>query len=207
MKHLKNITSLLLCLGWLSVAPLTAQMDAQSETALRDYCQHYTAKQFFALPAAKAPIDPRRIDYPLLVAAIFHETNVQRSQRNLPDLVFSVELCRAGESHLADMKANRYFGHENPKKKKATQMDVRYTKFIKGLNAMGENIAMNWVDNTMNSAEMAQAVLKLWMDSPGHRRNLLDRSYRLLGTGLLSIDVDEDYELVQFNYIQCFGSK
>jgi uncharacterized protein YkwD len=207
MNNLKKYFVFLLCLGGLFTTRLAAQMNAQSEPALRDYCQNYTAKQFFALPAAKAPIDPRRIDYPLLVAAIFHETNVQRSKRNIPELTFSVELCRAGATHLADMKANRYFDHENPKRKKETQLDVRLSKFIKGLNGMGENIAMNWVDNSMNCSEIARAVLQLWLDSPGHRRNLLDRSFQLLGTGMLSINIDDDFELVQFNYIQCFGSK
>ncbi len=183
-------------------------MSADLESELKKYCENYTAKQFFALPEANATIDLQNVNYPLLVAAIFHETNVQREKKKLPACEFCVELCRAGASHVADMKKNKYFGHENPKKKAQTQLGVRFKRFIKGLCSMGENIAMNYVDEEMTYAEIAREVLRQWLDSPGHRANIYTKGYKMLGTGALMVeDENNEYGMASFHYIQCFGSK
>lgn len=54
----------------------------------------------------------------------------------------------------------------------------------------GENIAINWSpENVMTS----------WMNSPGHRANILNASYKSIGIGVVCVDGT-------YYWVQCFGS-
>jgi uncharacterized protein YkwD len=45
---------------------------------------------------------------------------------------------------------------------------------------LGENLAWG-----MGRRSRARAIVRMWLASPGHRRNLLDGGYRLVGVGAL----------------------
>jgi uncharacterized protein YkwD len=207
MKPVKKLPFLLLFCWLASPSSVFAQMSDALEPNLIKYCEDYSAKQFFALPEVNAFIDFQQINYPLLVAAVFHETNVQREKKKLPACAFSVELCRAGATHVADMKKNGYFDHANPKKKAQTDIKVRFNKYIKGLMMMGENIDMTYVFGEKTTyADAAREALQDWLNSPGHRANIYTKGYKMLGTGALMVEYEGD-GMASFYYIQCFGSK
>ena len=48
--------------------------------------------------------------------------------------------------------------------------------------------AAKWVED---SDEMAQRLVRSWMESPGHRANILDPDYRGIGVGV-AVDIDTD---------------
>jgi uncharacterized protein YkwD len=79
------------------------------------------------------------------------------------------ELARA---HSADMAARSYFDHNTPEG--LTPWDRADKAGVGNLGA--ENIA--------RGQKTADAVMRAWMNSPGHRRNILDCSLTTLGVGI-----------------------
>jgi uncharacterized protein YkwD len=79
------------------------------------------------------------------------------------------------------MNARHYFEHVSPGGQ-TLLMRVRASGFIPGghvVYTVGENIAWGtlWLGTP-------RAIVRAWMDSPGHRSNILNRSYRYTGIGI-----------------------
>lgn len=98
--------------------------------------------------------------------------NSDRSAYSLPTLTIDPELSRIARLKSQDMARNKYFAHLSP-----TYGDVRQMLKAQGYAyaAAGENIAHH------ATVEKCQAAL---LSSPGHRRNLLTRTYTKLGVGI-----------------------
>lgn len=88
--------------------------------------------------------------------------NAERQARGLGPVVPLRALGEAAESHACDMARRGYFSHESPSGE--TVMD-RVLGQGYGACLIAENIAMG-------QRGPAQAV-RAWMESPGHRRNIL----------------------------------
>lgn len=101
------------------------------------------------------------------------ETNRERAAQNLGKLAINKELATAAQAKAEDMVAKNYWAHIAPDKK--TPWD-----FIKatGYNyeLAGENLAYGFTTS-------ADAV-KGWMNSPGHRANILKGEYKEVGFGI-----------------------
>jgi uncharacterized protein YkwD len=107
--------------------------------------------------------------------------NVERATRGLPALKSNQVLARASVGHSSDMVRNGYFEHNTPQG--VTLVDrVRSVGYVKPRTSwtVGENIA--WGSGTLASAG---ALVDAWMKSPPHRANILQRSYREVGVGLV----------------------
>lgn len=99
--------------------------------------------------------------------------NRERAARGIGPLQIDASLTRAARGHAADMSQRSYFSHETPEGR--TPWD-RIEAALQGalpFRAMGENIAMGF--------SSAEATCRGWMASPGHKRNILDPIYTLIG--------------------------
>ncbi len=98
--------------------------------------------------------------------------NLDRARYDLPSLALDPELCRIARIKSEDMRDHHYFAHTSP-----TYGDVRamLTAFGYDYNAAGENIAHH------ATAEKCQAA---FLSSPGHRRNIMNKSYKKFGVGI-----------------------
>ena len=76
--------------------------------------ERFTFSDFSLYGPSGEKIDFSRIDYALLNAAIFYETNRRRAQNGLPVFVHSAALENASSLHSRDMAEKRFFSHENP---------------------------------------------------------------------------------------------
>jgi len=99
-------------------------------------------------------------------------TNSQRmAAAGLPALRANTELDAIAEERLRDMFEKQYFEHINPEGEGASdiadEIDYRYI-------AIGENIALGNFDDD-------QVLVQAWMDSPGHRANILNEKYTEIG--------------------------
>jgi len=107
-------------------------------------------------------------------------TNQQRNWQKLPQFEASAELADVARAHSRDMLARDFFSHVNPNglspKDRAAKRGLRF-------KVIAENI-FSTENGTTDAAEAASHILTGWMDHPGHRRNILDRTLRYLGVGV-----------------------
>ena len=101
--------------------------------------------------------------------------NEIRRDNGLSALKENWELSRVARYKAQDMHDNRYFSHTSPVYGTPFQMMRAF-----GLNyrTAGENIAMGY--------PTPQAVVNGWMDSSGHRANILNAGYSQIGVGYVS---------------------
>jgi hypothetical protein len=108
---------------------------------------------------------------PLVVEVLAH-ANASRAEAGLDPLACDATLARAAFSHSEDMCVRRYFSHTSPE---GTTPTDRAREAGSRRRMIGENIAVGY----SSPAEAHQG----WMESDGHRRNILDGSYGHLGIG------------------------
>lgn len=98
--------------------------------------------------------------------------NAQRAQNGLKPLAENWELSRVARYKSADMASRRYFSHESPTYGSPYQM---MRSFGISFRSAGENIAYG--------QRTPAAVVNAWMNSSGHRANILSASYTQIGVG------------------------
>lgn len=104
--------------------------------------------------------------------------NQERNSRGLPPLKRTQSLTDAARYHAADMVQDNYFEHDTYDRIGGSLKFVcgtweRIATFASG--ATGENAAAGYGSPT--------AVMQGWMDSSGHRDNILNASHREIGVG------------------------
>jgi uncharacterized protein YkwD len=112
-------------------------------------------------------------------AAVLCLHNRERDARGLPPLRENIKLRRAAQGHSDDMVAGGFFAHESPSGADMADRILR-TGYARGQGwSLGENIA--WGTGGLATAAEIQ---RAWMESPGHRANILRRQFRELGIGI-----------------------
>lgn len=106
--------------------------------------------------------------------------NATRAQRGLRPLRPSGRLNLAADRHSADMVARAYFAHVTPEGRSVADR-VRDTGYLAGSQdwALGEDIG--WGTSTLSTPA---SIFEAWMNSPPHRRVILDRDFREIGVGV-----------------------
>ena len=101
--------------------------------------------------------------------------NEIRRENGLNPLTANWELSRVARYKSQDMADNRYFSHTSPTYGSPFQM---IKAFGLSYRTAGENIAMGY--------STPQAVVDGWMNSSGHRANILNASYTQIGVGYVA---------------------
>lgn len=96
--------------------------------------------------------------------------NRERSKAGLSSLSMNSNLSKVAMAKAQDMYNNNYFDHQSPTYGSPFDM---MTAFGVTYNSAGENIAKGQT----SPAE----VMNQWMNSPGHRANILNSSYTQIG--------------------------
>ena len=101
--------------------------------------------------------------------------NEIRKEYGLSELTLNTELSAVARAKSQDMKDKQYFSHTSPTY--GSPFDMMKTFGISYRTA-GENIAMGY--------RTPEAVVDGWMNSEGHRANILNSSYKEIGVGYVS---------------------
>ena len=101
--------------------------------------------------------------------------NEIRTQNGLRSLTYDWELSRVARYKSQDMKDNKYFSHTSPVYGSPFQM---MKSFGITYRSAGENIARGYAT--------PQAVVDGWMNSSGHRANILNASFTRIGVGYVA---------------------
>jgi uncharacterized protein YkwD len=99
--------------------------------------------------------------------------NVERAREGCPAVSADSRLAAAAQAHSADMAANDYFSHTG---RNGSTLGSRVTAAGYRWSSVGENIA--------KGQPTPAAVMDAWMNSSGHRANILNCGFRNLGVGL-----------------------
>ena len=101
-------------------------------------------------------------------------TNVERQRNGLAPLTLSVELRQAAQAYSVILATSGCFAHDcGPVPDMAERLEqAGYT----GWTAIAENIAAGYTT--------PESVIRGWMNSPGHRANLLSPHYTEIGIGI-----------------------
>ena len=101
--------------------------------------------------------------------------NEIRVKNGLRELTYNWELSRVARYKSQDMKDNRYFSHTSPVYGSPFQM---MKDFGITYRSAGENIA--------RGQKSPQVVVNAWMNSSGHRANILNSSFTEIGVGYVA---------------------
>ncbi|MEU4169888.1 sigma-70 family RNA polymerase sigma factor [Streptomyces sp. NPDC026665] len=107
------------------------------------------------------------------VAQVVALVNKERAAAGCGPLTEDPQLEDAAQAHSDDMAARNFFEHTNPDGvdpgKRITAAGYRWSTY-------GENIA--------KGQQTPESVMESWMNSPGHRANILNCSFKNLGVGV-----------------------
>ncbi|GIN88320.1 serine protease [Heyndrickxia sporothermodurans] len=99
-------------------------------------------------------------------------TNKERAKNGLSALKIDTELSKVARIKSNDMATKKYFDHNSPTYGSPFDM---MKKFGISYRSAGENIAMG--------QRSPEEVVKAWMNSEGHRANILNKNYTHIGVG------------------------
>lgn len=107
--------------------------------------------------------------------------NVQRRKHHEHALRFDQRLALAGLQHARDMVQNQYFSHDAPSGQNFVQR-IFNTDYVPARASwtLGENLA--WGDQAKATP---RAIVRGWMASPPHRRNILTAGFRQIGIAIV----------------------
>ena len=123
---------------------------------------------------------------------VIRYVNLARASQGLNDLVPNAKLMRAANDKLNDMIANGYFAHTSPTGVTPWQW---FQKEDYDYHFAGENLAINFT-----TAESEQAA---WMQSPTHRKNILDSRFEEIGVAVGTTRIDGQASIIA---VQEFGA-
>ncbi len=190
--------------GWTAVLALFGAASRAADWD--DSCyEKFTPATFAAYAPANREIVFQNIDYELLSAALFFESNLQRTRNGKEAFLHSPALREAAFGHAKDMAEKDFHSHVNPDDPKKRTLVQRLDLVGIRRCAMSENVAFvpgrkyPITKTTASGGEVevdpenvprahtylsfARQVVDNWMESPGHRKNLLSDQMRYLGCG------------------------
>ncbi|MFF2450689.1 CAP domain-containing protein [Neobacillus sp. NPDC058068] len=106
------------------------------------------------------------------VQQVIDLTNTQRSKNGLPALKADTQLNSVAQKKALDMQQNHYFSHTSPTYGSPFDMMRDFGVTYK---SAGENIAQG--------QRSPQEVVTAWMNSEGHRKNILSANFTHIGVG------------------------
>ncbi|WP_143665704.1 CAP domain-containing protein, partial [Streptomyces sp. st115] len=120
-------------------------------------------------PAPPAPAPPAPAG---TAGQVTELVNAERAKEGCGAVTVNDQLNTAAQRHSADMDANDYFSHTSQDGRdpgdRITAAGYRWSTY-------GENIA--------KGQRTPADVMRSWMDSPGHRANILNCSFKEIGVG------------------------
>jgi uncharacterized protein YkwD len=142
---------------------------------------------FYIVPVTTSHAAPE-----IYADAVLAHTNVERYRRGLPFLESDAALSEVAMEKMKDLFARQYFEHESPTGETVSDLakDAGY-RYI----TVGENLALGDFGSS-------KGVVEAWMESKGHRENILSESYTEIGIAAGRSNYEGRYTWI---IVQAFG--
>ena len=164
--------------------------------------------QLVSMPAPTPAATPTNEGASELESLVTRLINEERVSRGLSTLKNDPDLVLIARAHSQDMADNNYFSHTNLAGEGPTNRGIRqgyvcrkdYGSYYK--EGIAENIYKGWLFSSVTYVgstafkdmytmeELANIIVGGWMNSPGHRSNILEGTYDRGGLGI-AISVDD----------------
>ena len=133
-----------------------------------------------ATACAAADASPDEVGIEQLEQTVLCLVNRERTSRGMSRLRSNDRLASAARKHSRDMESRKFFSHDSPGGRSVLDRVKRagYRGGSRGL-FVGENIA--WGSGSYATPE---EIVEGWMNSPGHRANILRREFNEIGVGV-----------------------
>lgn len=128
-------------------------------------------------------------DHDVLTQDLLAAINAERIKRRLPPLRTNTTLMQVADFYSCRLIDGRFFDHVDPFD--GSTVDTRITDFGYAFQKVGENLAAGH--------KTAKDAVNAWLDSPGHRANLLDPAFTETG---IAVKIGGDYG---WYWVQEFG--
>jgi uncharacterized protein YkwD len=143
-------------------------------------------------PTPSTPVATIVPDYSRVENDIIHLINVERIRNRLDTLVWNPQLDKAAKIQAVEMASERKMAHDLPGAPHPTLKDrAQFSGYL--YRHLAENIAYGYPTATY--------AVGAWMNSPGHRANILDRAVIETGVGVARAKTGELY------FCQVFGAR
>jgi uncharacterized YkwD family protein len=149
-----------------------ATQTAQTETAKATEPAQTAQAETKAATTAKTVSPTANVSFEEKVAQL---VNIEREKNGLQPLTFDSSISKVARAKSKDMADNNYFAHQSPTYGSAGDM---LSNFGIKWSAWGENIASG--QNT------PEEVVNAWMNSEGHRANILSPNFGKIGVGYVT---------------------
>ncbi|WP_341866979.1 CAP domain-containing protein [Leptospira jelokensis] len=183
---------------------------------------------------ANATIDFNKVDYPLLNAAIFYVTSKERKQLGMRPFKYSERCEQAAFGHAQDMVTYDFYSHNSTVNGKETLKDrldlvgISETYSAENIiNAFGIQYqsgrpVFTPVQNggpffsytkagtpipNHTYLSLAKAVVEVWFNSPGHRKNILNPEFNYMGAGAYFYKDKKFFDVDKVKAVQVFTAK
>jgi uncharacterized protein YkwD len=144
-----------------------------------------------AVPLANSASSRARVtSVSALDSQVLREVNLVRAQHGLKPLFNSSPLAKAAARHSRSMATDGYFAHESSDGSVFWErIKAFYSASGHSYWAVGENLV--WASPNLT----AKQAVKMWMNSPPHRANLLSEKWREIGlSAVYSSSAPGDYQ-------------
>jgi uncharacterized protein YkwD len=130
--------------------------------------------------------------------------NQERTERGLRKLRNNSRLRDAAQSYSRAMVVNNFFDHVSPGGSTLVTR-IKATRYLSNANGwtLGENIA--WGGSTRATP---RETVEAWMDSPGHKRNILTGGFEEIGIGIaIGAPAELPGDMPSATYTTDFGAR
>jgi uncharacterized protein YkwD len=138
------------------------------------------ARAHAAADCGNTDVAPTAANLDQVRAAVLCLHNKLRAQKGLPLLKENAKLRKAAVAHSSEMVNEGYFDHTAPSGSTFVDrvLGAGYARKTDGWT-LGENLA--WGTGDLSTPT---GVMEAWMNSAGHKANILKRAYREVGIGI-----------------------
>ena len=182
MNHLIKLILFILMVhfSFISVAQSTWKIEDYSDWSHNNFRQNQIFNQ---------PFSNSNPDYLLLDAALFYMTNEERTKVGVNPMQYHKLLEVAAYNHSLKMATTGFFSHQNSKD--ASRASTSDRGKLAGVSnpSFAENIA-SYSPVSGSYMQVAAKLINQWMNSPGHKANILSTNGRQMGCGAFYYDGD-----------------
>jgi uncharacterized protein YkwD len=145
-----------------------------------------TKSQTVAKSVSSGPVSTRKDEDDAFEQKVLELINAERQKAGLAPVAYNATLDNSAEKHAVHMASVRKMAHDG------------IGDGDPGARARAEGWRQAWGENVATGQTSPEQVVREWMASPTHRRNILDPNFRNMGVGLTTGSDGRSYWAQEF---------